>query len=127
MQNFFKDIAEKGDFFICRFYKATFNFNKFSIERSHIDELLRITIDSNLTFEEHVKWIFRKTCQKLHTLSTVTRYTSLEQWRVIMRALNFSQFTYCPLVWICHNRTLNNRINHIFGWILRTVYRDKIK
>ena len=36
-----------------------------------------------------------------------------------------SQFNYCPLVWMCHSRTLNNEINNIHHRALRLVYQDK--
>ena len=36
-----------------------------------------------------------------------------------------SQFNYCPLVWMCHSRNLNNRINNIHLRALRVVYQDK--
>ena len=30
-----------------------------------------------------------------------------------MKAVIMSQFSYSPLVWMCHNRTLNNKINKL--------------
>ena len=42
-----------------------------------------------------------------------------------MKAFFHSKFGYCPLVWMFHNRTLNNKINRIHGRALRIVYRDK--
>ena len=33
-----------------------------------------------------------------------------------------SQFGYCPLVWMFHSRTLNNRINKIHERALRIIY-----
>ena len=44
-----------------------------------------------------------------------------------MNAFTTSQFSYCPLVWISHSRTMNNRINTIHGKVLRLVYRDETK
>ena len=41
-----------------------------------------------------------------------------------MNAFIFSQFGYCPLVWMFHSRKLNNRINNIHERALRIVYRD---
>ena len=35
-----------------------------------------------------------------------------------------SQFSYCPLIWMCHSRSLNNRINRIHERALRIVYKD---
>ena len=37
-----------------------------------------------------------------------------------------SQFNYCPIVWMCHGRGLNNKINNIHERALRTVYHGKI-
>ena len=36
-----------------------------------------------------------------------------------------SQFNYCPLVWMFHNRTLNHKINKLHERALRIVYNDK--
>ena len=35
------------------------------------------------------------------------------------------QFSYCPLIWMNHSRTLNNKINRIHERSLRVVYHDK--
>ena len=42
-----------------------------------------------------------------------------------MRAFINAQFGYCPLVWMFHSRTLNNRINRIHERALRIVYNDE--
>ena len=41
-----------------------------------------------------------------------------------MKSYIFSQFNYCPLVWMCHSRSLNNKINRIQDRALRIMYRD---
>ena len=41
-----------------------------------------------------------------------------------MKAFIESQFNYCPLIWMLHSRTLNNKINRIHERALRTVYSD---
>ena len=41
-----------------------------------------------------------------------------------MKSFIQAQFGYCPLVWMCHNRSLNNRINKIHERALRLVYND---
>ena len=35
-----------------------------------------------------------------------------------------SQFGYCPLVWMFHNRKYNNKINCLHERMLRRVYQD---
>ena len=42
-----------------------------------------------------------------------------------MNAFITSQFSYCPLVWMSHSRTMNNRINKIHEKTLRLVYKDE--
>ena len=45
------------------------------------------------------------------------------QIRLIMNAFFSSQFGYCLLVWIFHNRSLNNRINRLQERALRLKYK----
>ena len=35
-----------------------------------------------------------------------------------------SQFNYCPLVWMFHSRSINNKINRLHERVLRIVYND---
>ena len=51
---------------------------------------------------------------------------SEDRRRIIMKGFVQSQFGYCPLVWMCHSRTLNSRINRIHERALRIVYSDYI-
>ena len=41
-----------------------------------------------------------------------------------MKAFITCQFSYCPLIWMLHSRTLNNRINNIHERALRLTYKD---
>ena len=36
-----------------------------------------------------------------------------------------SQFNYCPLIWMCHNRTNNRKKNRLHGRCLQIIYNDK--
>ena len=42
-----------------------------------------------------------------------------------MKAFISSQFSYCPLTWMNHSRTLNNKINRIHERSLRVVCNNK--
>ena len=42
-----------------------------------------------------------------------------------MNVLIISQFSYSPLVWMFHSRTLNNRINKTHEKALRIAYKDQ--
>ena len=43
-----------------------------------------------------------------------------------MKSFIESQFAYCPLVWMCCDKTSDNRINHLHERALRTVYNDNV-
>ena len=49
---------------------------------------------------------------------------SLDKRKMLLRAFIESQFSYCPLIWMFHSRTLNNKINRLHVKALRIVYRD---
>ena len=95
------------------------------IQNSKSEKLLRVTIDNKLSFTEHVHKICDKASQKRNALTRLSSFMSLEKRRIIMKAFVHSQFGYCPLIWMFHNRTLNNKINRIHERALRIVYRDK--
>ena len=84
-----------------------------------------VTIDSNFTFEEHINNLCRKSSQKIHALPRISHYLSPNKKRILLKTFVTSQFNYCPLVWMCHSRILNNRINNIHLRALRIVYQDK--
>ena len=44
---------------------------------------------------------------------------------MLLNAFFKSQFNYCPLVWMCHSRALNNKINRLHERCLRIIYNDK--
>ena len=98
--------------------------DQYQIQNSNYEKLLGVIIDNKLTFNEHVTWLCKKASQKLHALARVSRFMNMEKRRTIMRAFITSQFGYCPLVWMFHSRTLNNRINKIHERALRIVYND---
>ena len=41
-----------------------------------------------------------------------------------MKTFIESQFNYCPLIWMFHSRTINNKINRLHERALRIVYSD---
>ena len=43
-----------------------------------------------------------------------------------MKSFLESQSAHCPLVWMCCDKTSDNRINHLYERALRTVYNDNV-
>ena len=94
------------------------------IESSKSEKLFVINIDNFLTFNEHVSKLCKKASQKLHAIAHISSYLNKNKLRLIMNAFFSSQFGYCPLVWMFHNRTCNNKINFLHERMLRIVYKD---
>ena len=100
------------------------NIDGLTICSSKSVNLLGVCIDNNLDFSEHVNNICKKVSKKLHALYRVSHYMNKNKLRLVMKAFIESQFGYCPLVWMFHNRTLNNRINCLHEKALRLVYNE---
>ena len=57
------------------------------IRNSDNEKLLGVTVGVNLHFNCHLE-------------------------NMLINSFFTSQFNYCPLTWMCHSRTMNNKINH---------------
>ena len=51
---------------------------------------------------------------------------SVEQRKLIMNAFISSQFSYCPLLWVCHSRPVNTKTSKIHERALRIVCDDDV-
>ena len=43
----------------------------------------------------------------------ISKFLREDKLKQIMRTFTESQFNYCPHLWMCHSRTLNNKINKL--------------
>ena len=62
--------------------------------------------------------------QKLLALARISKYLSHNKLKLLMKTFIESQFNFCPLLWMFHIRTLNNKINKLHERALRIVYRN---
>ena len=105
--------------------KLISNIDNNLIESEKQPVLLGITIDSSLSFEEHINNLCKKASQKLNAPASIFRYMDIQKRRTLMKSFITSQFGYCPLIWMFHSRGLNNKINSIHERALRITYDDK--
>ena len=96
------------------------------IESSNCERLLRVKIDSKLNFKEHLDGIIKKASRKINALTRIDPYMNIANRRLLMNSFFASQFNYCPLVWMCHHRSVNNKINPLHERCLRIVYSDSV-
>ena len=86
------------------------------------EKLLGMTIASDLKFGKHISELCDKVNKKNKCIMTSSGYMSLEECRIVMKTFAESQFSYFPLMWMLHSRTLNNKINRERA--LKVVYSD---
>ena len=91
-----------------------------------LETLLRILIDSELSFDQHVSCICLKASKELYALGRIASFLSFEKRRTLMKAFTESQLSYCPLMWMFHSTTINNKIIRIHERALRLVYSDYV-
>ena len=77
------------------------------IHNSENEKLLGVYFDSKLNFKTHVTKLCKKAGQKLHALARISNFMNLNNRKMLMNAFISSQFSYCPLIWMCHSRSLN--------------------
>ena len=84
-------------------------------------KLIGVNIEGRLNFDYHVNTLLKKANKKYHALARVRNYTDTKKRRALMNDFITSQFSYCPLVWKFHGRSLNKRIKKFHERALRLV------
>ena len=95
------------------------------IKYSKFRKLLGIKLASKLNFNYHIHDICQKARQKLNAISKIKTYIDFAKLRLLVNTFFYSQFNYCQLVWMCHNRTNNNKINCLHERCLCLIYSGK--
>ena len=108
--NYFKINADKCHLLVVNTVKSvTANINGENIVGNQSVKLLGVTIDNKLDFNEHVTNICKKASLELHALARISHLMNKNKLRNLMKAF----IEYCPLIWMFHSRSLNNRINRL--------------
>jgi ribonucleases P/MRP protein subunit RPP40 len=63
-------------------------------------KLLGVTIDKNLNFGEHIKYLCSKANGKCFALSRIRSFLSRNKATLLFNAFIMSNFSYCPLIWM---------------------------
>ena len=92
---------------------------------SKFDKLLGLKSESKLNSSSDINDICQNAEQKLNATSSMTPNMDLAKRRLLVNAFFYSQFKYCQLLWIYHNRTNNNNTNRLHERCLRLIYNHK--
>ena len=122
--NFLKANPDKSHLLLSTSKTLSCNISGLDIKSSKSEKLLGIIIDHDLSFDEHLSLLCKKASQKLNALIRIANYMNFDQRKLLFNAFFLSQFQYCPLVWMFHSRTINNKINRLHERALRVIYTD---
>ena len=114
----------------CHLLVSTYNTVKIKIENFDItnsksEKLLEVKFDNKLFFDDHISELCKKASRNIHALSRVASYMNISKKCILMNAFFKSKCSYCPLVWMCHSRANNDKINRLHESFLRIIYSDK--
>ena len=88
--------------------------------------LLGITIDDKLRFANQVTDLCKIAHGKLSALIRHSNILNFEKRRTLLKCFIESQFGHSPLVWMFHDRGMENKINRVHERALRCVYKDDV-
>ena len=102
---------------------ASIRVDKYDVKKSECKKQLGAKFDTKLIFENRITDICSKASRKIYALVREAPYLDISKRWILMNAF----VNYFPLVWMCHNRTANRKINRLYESCLRTIYNDKQK
>ncbi|MCP3925999.1 MAG: hypothetical protein GY714_25840 [Desulfobacterales bacterium] len=105
--------------------KAIMTINNNPLEEVNEAKLLGVTLDSQLSFEKHIKIICKNAGKKLSALARLAPYLDQTKKILLMKTFILSYFNYCPLIWMFCSRKSNNLINSIHERALRIAYDNQ--
>ena len=123
--NLLKSNADKCHLLVSTNDRVSINVDGFKIDKSDTEKLLGVKFDKKLTFDDHISDICKKAGRKIYALARVTPHMGIAKKCIIMNNFFTLQFIYCPLVWMCHSHTNNNKINRLHERCSWIVYNDK--
>ena len=84
---------------------------EYEVRNSKCEELLGAEVDWKLNCDDHISNRCKKACVERNTLVRIAPFIRLTKRRILMNACLNSQFSYCPLIWMCQSCTNNRKRN----------------
>ena len=119
-ENPIKDNSDKCHLLVISDKSCTAKIEGFSINNSTEEKLLGVKFDSNLSFENNVTSLCKKTSQSSNAHARISHSMDLNKRRNLMKAFIIYHFSFCPLsFWMFYTRNINNTINRTHEPTLR--------
>ena len=73
-------------------------------------------------FNKHLDGIIKKVSCNINALSRITPFMNIRKRHILINSFFNSKFIYCPLVWVLHSHSINNKINRLRERVMPIVY-----
>ena len=93
--------------------------NSIVVNESDTVELLGITVDNILTFNERINNLCHNASYRLYALRRIKKYLSQDQAKRLYNAFINSQFNYAPIIWMFCRKNQYLKIQKIHHKALR--------
>ena len=104
--------------------KLALEINDINIPLTDKVKLLGVTIDSQLKFDDQIKILCQIANRKISALSRVAKFLNYGKGKILYNTFVMSNFKYCPLIWMYHGKTSNNRVDRVQKRALRILHND---
>ena len=104
--------------------KETFKIGDKVIEVSPSVKLLGVQIDDKLNFNLHITNICRSAANQLNALTRLKQFLNFETKKVLVNSSFYSNFNYCPLVWMFSSAKSLSKIESLQKRALCYLYSD---
>ena len=96
--NLLKANPEKSHLLANSTQEIQINIGRMAISNSKLEKLLDIHIANNLTFEPHVRSLYKKGSQKLHAFARIAYSLKFELRKLFLNGFITSQLSCAPVV-----------------------------
>ena len=98
------------------------NINQIKVEESQRVVFLGLAVGNRLTFKNHVDMLCSIANYKLHALTRIRKYLTLEKTKLLYNAFINSQFNYASLIWMFCRKKDYLKIEKIQYKALKIIY-----
>ena len=105
---------------------SSFNVKGNVMKCVHSVKLLGIYIDSNLSFDEHIKSICTKASRQINVIMRMSNILDTSVKETMYKTFIKSTFNYCPVVWMMCSKANLRKLEKLQCRALRFVYSDYI-
>ena len=99
--------------------------NSITVKDSNEVILLGITTDNKLVFKKRIENLCRTVQYKLHALTHIKKYLTLDKAICLSNTFINSRFNYAPPIWMLCRKPFYHKIEKIHHKILKIIYQSE--